>query len=74
MTDAVLLDVGGVLLLPDPHTVRRALPAGVEPTADQMDQAHYHAIAANDAVGTFDRRRYLTGYVQYLEDVDPAVL
>jgi putative hydrolase of the HAD superfamily len=66
MTDAVLLDVGGVLLLPDPHTVRRALPAGVEPTTDRMDRAHYHAVAANDAVGAFDRRRYLTDYVQCL--------
>lgn len=63
MTDAVLLDVGGVLLLPDPGAMRRGLPPGVHPTTAEMDEAHYRAVAANDAIGTFDRIRYLTSYV-----------
>jgi len=65
MTDAVLLDVGGVLLLPDPGAMRRGLPAGLDPTTAQMDRAHYRAVADNDAVGHFDRFRYLTSYVTY---------
>lgn len=45
---ALLLDVGGVLLLPDPEVVRRFLvrATGVAPDERTLDRAHYGAIAA----------------------------
>jgi putative hydrolase of the HAD superfamily len=43
----VLLDVGGVLQLPEPTLVRRALaPLGVVVDAARVDEAHYRAAAA----------------------------
>lgn len=48
--DAVLLDVGGVLLLPDPEVTGAALAtAGVAPRPDELLWAHYGGVAALDA-------------------------
>jgi putative hydrolase of the HAD superfamily len=65
--DAVLLDVGGVLTLPDPGVVRPALePFGPSPTAETLDRAHYEAVNAMDR-GSIPARDYhdawLTAYV-----------
>lgn len=47
--EAVLIDVGGVLLLPDPDVVGRALAtAGVEHDPERVAEAHYRAAAALD--------------------------
>lgn len=47
--DAVLLDAGGVLIMPDPDVVLPALTSlGVEASASQLDRAHYAAVAARD--------------------------
>lgn len=46
---AVLLDVGGVLLLPDPDVMLRPLRhAGLDPAVKILDQSHYVAMAALD--------------------------
>jgi putative hydrolase of the HAD superfamily len=46
---AVLLDVGGVLLLPDPDVMLRPLRrAGRDPTVEILDRSHYVAMAALD--------------------------
>lgn len=50
--DAVVFDVGGVFVLPNPAVLRPALEAlGARPSADDADfhRAHYHATAALDA-------------------------
>lgn len=50
--EAVLLDVGGVFLLPDPGTLLPTLrAAGAEPDDETMARAHYAAIAAMDRNG-----------------------
>jgi putative hydrolase of the HAD superfamily len=47
--DAVLLDVGGVFLLPDPEVMLPAVRAGgANPDIATLDRAHYAAIAAAD--------------------------
>ncbi|MGH3098242.1 MAG: HAD family hydrolase [Streptosporangiales bacterium] len=47
--DAVLLDAGGVLIMPDPDVILPALAAlGVEASASQLDRAHYASVAARD--------------------------
>lgn len=49
--EAVLLDVGGVFLLPDVAMLRRALEPWLPAvTVDQLRRAHYAGIAAMDAV------------------------
>ncbi len=65
--EAVLLDAGGVLLLPDPAAMRRALaPFGVAPDDELVARAHYastheidvvDAAAAADAADVVDWRR-----------------
>jgi putative hydrolase of the HAD superfamily len=51
--EAVLLDVGGVLLLPDHRTMVRAFAtAGAEVDPARLDPAHYVALAAIEAEGT----------------------
>src|SRR3954452_6806215 len=46
----VLLDVGGVLMLPEPALIRQVLaPLGVEVDAAVVDAAHYRAAAAAGA-------------------------
>lgn len=53
--DAVVLDVGGVLLLPDPAAFREHLaPFGVCPTDEQCAHAHYVGMAALDTLGSAD--------------------
>lgn len=65
MIEAVLLDVGGVLMLPNPAKIHQALKFGdVRPSDAQLDAAHYKAVAATDAVGRFDWSTYRLTYVQ----------
>ncbi len=48
---AVLLDVGGLLLLPSHGTVRQALnPLGLHPDVRRLDAAHYLALAESERV------------------------
>lgn len=47
--DAVLLDAGGVLILPEPEAMRTSLrPFGVEPSDAALTRAHYAAMAARE--------------------------
>ncbi|MGH8980805.1 MAG: HAD family hydrolase, partial [Acidimicrobiales bacterium] len=51
--DAVVLDVGGVLLLPDPAAFRTHLSTfGVSPSDEDCARAHYTGMAAIDRLGT----------------------
>lgn len=53
--DAVVLDVGGVLFLPDPSTLRDHLaPFGVCPTDEECTRAHYEGMAVVDELGLSD--------------------
>jgi putative hydrolase of the HAD superfamily len=53
--EAVLLDAGGVLLLPDPAAMRRALaPLGVVPDDETCARAHYAGSRAIDRLGRVD--------------------
>ena len=53
--EAVVLDVGGVLLLPDPAVLREHLAGfGVCPSDDQCVVAHYVGMAAIDELGVAD--------------------
>jgi putative hydrolase of the HAD superfamily len=55
--DAVLLDAGGVLLLPDPEAMRRALaPLGVAPDDELCARAHYACTHEIDRLGSVDWR------------------
>jgi putative hydrolase of the HAD superfamily len=59
----VLLDVGGVLLLPDPDVVARALrPIGIAPDVAASQYAHYQATAVTDVAGTVARGAAGTSY------------
>jgi putative hydrolase of the HAD superfamily len=52
---AVLLDAGGVLLLPDPAALRRVLaPFGVTPDDDACWRAHYAGGCEIDRIGRVD--------------------
>jgi putative hydrolase of the HAD superfamily len=54
---AVLLDAGGVLLLPDPEAMRRALaPFDVQPDDESCRRAHYASTREIDRLGTVDWR------------------
>lgn len=56
--NAVLLDAGGVLLLPDPAAFRaRLAPFGVVPDDDTCRRAHYLGFAEIDRVGHADYRQ-----------------
>jgi len=47
--DAVLVDLGGVIYLPDHDRMRSALARlGVDPTHDDLDRAHFAGVAATD--------------------------
>jgi putative hydrolase of the HAD superfamily len=60
--DAVLLDVGGVFLVPRQDGVLAALePFAADP--DRLLAGHYAGIAAMDAAGYFDWKVYATAYV-----------
>ena len=50
--EAVLLDIGGVLLLPEPNAIADALkPTGINPSEALLHQAHHRAVAAIDQTG-----------------------
>lgn len=61
---AVLLDAGGVLLLPSPEVMLPPLrAAGVQPTVADLERAHYRATAAVEPVPEPQRwLGYLTAY------------
>jgi len=53
--DAVLLDAGGVLVLPDPEVLRRGLtPFGLHPSDEICARAHYASMAEVDRLGAAD--------------------
>jgi putative hydrolase of the HAD superfamily len=64
--DAVIVDVGGVLLIPHHETVGPALePFGVRLDADRAERAHYFGVRAMDAAPDDERAArlaYLVGY------------
>jgi putative hydrolase of the HAD superfamily len=65
--DAVVLDVGGVLLLPDPAAFRAHLaPFGVFPTDEQCAHAHYVGMAALDDLGHADFTHANRAIVQFM--------
>jgi putative hydrolase of the HAD superfamily len=69
--DAVILDVGGVLLVPHAEMVSQVLaPFGLTLDADQAERAHYFGVRALDAAEEdmlAERRAYLEGYAESLE-------
>lgn len=63
--EAILLDAGGVLLLPSQERVRRVLRAvGLHPDEATVDRAHYHGIAAIDIHGHLDWDVYFRAYAR----------
>ena len=68
MLDAIILDVGGVLLVPHPEPVEQALaPLGVSVDAERAVRAHFVGIRALDATDpASDRYAYLTAYARAL--------
>jgi putative hydrolase of the HAD superfamily len=55
LTDAVLLDAGGVLVMPDPATARRLLePYGATPDDAACRRAHYAGMRELDRLGCPD--------------------
>ncbi len=47
--DAVFVDLGGVIYLPDHDRMRAALARlGIDPTHDDLDRAHFAGVAATD--------------------------
>lgn len=77
--DAVLLDAGGVLLMPDPAAFRHHLaPFGVSPDDGACRQAHYLAMAELDRIGTTDYPHADRAIARFLgvadEDVEAAVV
>ena len=72
--EAVLLDAGGVLMLPSHEPVRAALEAvGHVIDGARIDAAHYAGMRGLDAAppGAFDWRDYLRAYVRTLEVPEP---
>lgn len=69
---AVLLDVGGVLVLPCPDRVRPALPVTVAGD-DVLDRAHYRALALAEGPSEVDWDRYFTAYAAAAGVPPPAV-
>jgi putative hydrolase of the HAD superfamily len=67
--EAVLLDAGGVLMLPAHEAILEALaPLGLDVLAERLDAAHYAGMRAYDAEGVRGRvwRAYLEAYVRIL--------
>jgi len=63
--DAVLLDAGGVLVLPHPDRVLPQLAGlGLHPDPDTLVRAHYRAVGAMDASGREDVPRYRRTYLE----------
>jgi putative hydrolase of the HAD superfamily len=53
--DTVLLDAGGVLLLPDPEALRKVLaPYGLSVTDEEARRGHYECMAQLDRIGALD--------------------
>ena len=53
--DTVLLDAGGVLLLPDPEVLRKTLaPFGLSVTDEEARRGHYECMAELDRIGCLD--------------------
>lgn len=79
--EAILLDVGGVLLLPDPNVIEAALGlVGMTVGVDALDRAHYHGAAAmpvdsERAHQPFVERwdDYLLAYVRALDAPDDVL-
>jgi putative hydrolase of the HAD superfamily len=77
---AVLLDVGGVLLLPSHQAVEEALSRiGFEPETPRIDAAHYHAMSAADEAPSLEEVAdwYWSGFataVGVAEDQVPAAV
>jgi putative hydrolase of the HAD superfamily len=64
--EAILLDAGGVLTLPDPELVRAQLAADrVRPDVEALDRAHYVGVAALDRAGGGEQgyEAFLRAYV-----------
>jgi FMN phosphatase YigB (HAD superfamily) len=69
MIDAVWLDAGGVLVLPDPTVLAPLLaPYGADTTLEGHQRAHYAAMAAKSLAGAdeFDWHEYDLAYVRAL--------
>jgi putative hydrolase of the HAD superfamily len=66
--DAVIFDVGGVLLVPHAESVSAALaPLGISVDADTAERAHYAGIRALDASPDdvqIERRAYMSAYAE----------
>src|SRR5688572_13294847 len=65
--DAILLDVGGVLLIPNGQLIGAALGAPV--TSEQAHRAHYEGVRALDASADdlqAERQAYLEAYTRAL--------
>lgn len=76
--EAVVLDVGGVLLLPDPAAFREHLARfGVCPSDEECERAHYTGMAAIDELGKTDFTHANRSIAQFLgvtqEDCGEAV-
>jgi putative hydrolase of the HAD superfamily len=76
--EGIVLDVGGVLLLPDPAVMREQLaPFGVSPSDDQCVHAHYVGMAAIDELGIADFTHANRSIAEFLgverKDQDEAV-
>ncbi len=79
--DAVVLDAGGVLLIPDPEAFRKHLaPFGLAPDDDACHRAHYVGLAEVDRLGVADFAsadraiaRFLGADDEVLDDATHAV-
>ena len=68
--DAVLLDAGGVLMLPSHERILEALaPLGITVDPARLDRAHYAGIRGHDAhpPGPHEWRGYLEAYARTLD-------
>ena len=73
--DALIFDVGGVLLVPDSETVSAALrPLGIRVDAETAERAHFLGIRALDASPDevlVERRAYMDAYTGALGVAEP---
>jgi putative hydrolase of the HAD superfamily len=74
--DAVILDVGGVLLVPHAGMVsQRLAPFGIELDAHEAERAHYFGVRALDAAehdAQAERQAYLDGYADAIKKIPTA--
>jgi putative hydrolase of the HAD superfamily len=72
--EAVLLDAGGVLLMPDPAAFRRHMaPFGVCPDDDTCWRAHHLGMAELDRIGMTDYRQADQVMARFLGVAEPDV-